>query len=144
MDLVPVGLVVPLHAVAGHVGEIVGIGGAPQADVGVHALHDGPVEAAPGLELFLAGVADELPAQFLVVVVPERHAAPQCGEADEFLAQRQRVQSKWLVPLPEGASYLGFMFARAPSAAQAESALREAHAKLRIVTAPVMHLQDGR
>jgi biotin carboxylase len=49
-----------------------------------------------------------------------------------------------LVPLPEGASYLGFMFARAPSAAQAESALREAHAKLRIVTAPVMHLQDGR
>ncbi len=49
-----------------------------------------------------------------------------------------------LVPLPEGASYLGFMFARAPSAAQAEAALREAHAKLRIVTAPVMRLQDGR
>jgi hypothetical protein len=49
-----------------------------------------------------------------------------------------------LVPLPEGASYLGFMFARAPSAVQAEAALREAHAKLRIVTAPVMRLQDGR
>jgi biotin carboxylase len=49
-----------------------------------------------------------------------------------------------LVPLPEGASYLGFMFARAPSAAQAEAALREAHAKLRIVTAPVMRLEDGR
>jgi biotin carboxylase len=48
-----------------------------------------------------------------------------------------------LVPLPEGASYLGFMFARAPSAAQAEAALREAHAKLRIVTAPLMRLLDG-
>ncbi len=42
-----------------------------------------------------------------------------------------------LVPLPEGASYLGFIFARAPSAAQAEQALRDAHACLKVVTAPV-------
>lgn len=42
-----------------------------------------------------------------------------------------------LVPLPEGSSYLGFIFARAPSAAQAEHALRQAHAKLRIVVAPL-------
>lgn len=49
-----------------------------------------------------------------------------------------------LVPLPEGASYLGFIFARAPSAAQAEAALREAHARLNIVVAPLMPLQDGR
>lgn len=49
-----------------------------------------------------------------------------------------------LVPLPEGASYLGFMFARAPTPEQAESALREAHAKLNIVVAPVMPLADER
>jgi hypothetical protein len=42
-----------------------------------------------------------------------------------------------LVPLPEGASYLGFIFARAPTAAQAEKALREAHARLDIVIAPL-------
>lgn len=42
-----------------------------------------------------------------------------------------------LVPLPEGASYLGFIFARAPTPAQAEQALREAHACLNIVIAPL-------
>ncbi len=42
-----------------------------------------------------------------------------------------------LTPWPEGASYLGFMFARAPSAELAECALRRAHAHLKIVTAPL-------
>ncbi len=45
-----------------------------------------------------------------------------------------------LVPLPEGNSYLGFIFARAPTARQAEAALREAHARLKFVTAPVFRL----
>lgn len=36
-----------------------------------------------------------------------------------------------LVPLPEGASYPGFIFARGPSPAYVEDALRQAHAKLR-------------
>lgn len=35
-----------------------------------------------------------------------------------------------LVPLPEGASYLGFVFARAGTAAEVESALRRSHAEL--------------
>ena len=39
-----------------------------------------------------------------------------------------------LVPLPEGDRYLGFMFARADSPAAVEAALRQAHARLRIVT----------
>jgi len=39
-----------------------------------------------------------------------------------------------LVPLPEGDRYLGFMFARADSPAAVESALRQAHAELRVVT----------
>jgi biotin carboxylase len=36
-----------------------------------------------------------------------------------------------LVPLPEGASYLGFIFARADTPAAVEAALREAHGRLR-------------
>jgi hypothetical protein len=36
-----------------------------------------------------------------------------------------------LVPLPEGKSYLGFIFARAASAAAVEQALRTAHSRLR-------------
>jgi hypothetical protein len=36
-----------------------------------------------------------------------------------------------LVPLPEGASYLGFNFARGPAAADVDGALRAAHARLR-------------
>ena len=42
-----------------------------------------------------------------------------------------------LVPLPEGASYLGFLFARAPTPQQAEAALRAAHRCLKIVVAPL-------
>jgi biotin carboxylase len=49
-----------------------------------------------------------------------------------------------LVPLPEGATYLGFIFAHAPTPAAAEAALRESHAKLKIVVAPVMVLEDRR
>ncbi|MBI1422650.1 MAG: ATP-grasp domain-containing protein [Gammaproteobacteria bacterium] len=48
-----------------------------------------------------------------------------------------------LVPLPEGASYLGFIFARAPDVQQAERALRDAHAKLQFVIAPIWKLDQG-
>jgi hypothetical protein len=41
-----------------------------------------------------------------------------------------------LVPLPEGARYLGFIFARAPEPAAAEAALRAAHARLRFQIGP--------
>jgi len=40
------------------------------------------------------------------------------------------VVGRPLVPLPEGSSYLGFIFARAGSPAKVESALRAAHARL--------------
>lgn len=42
-----------------------------------------------------------------------------------------------LIPLPEGASYLGFIFACAETTTQVEAALRQAHACLNIVVAPV-------
>lgn len=49
-----------------------------------------------------------------------------------------------LVPWPEGSSYLGFIFARAPTPHQAEAALRAAHACLKIITTPVWHGVDER
>ena len=49
-----------------------------------------------------------------------------CVESVEITAKlRQR-----LIPLPEGASYLGFIFARAEGPGQVEQALRDAHARL--------------
>jgi hypothetical protein len=41
-----------------------------------------------------------------------------------------------VVPLPEGASYLGFIFARGQEPAEVEAALREAHRRLHFVIAP--------
>jgi hypothetical protein len=41
-----------------------------------------------------------------------------------------------LLPLPEGASYLGFIFARAGQPAAVEAALRAAHAQLEIAILP--------
>src|SRR5487761_2157050 len=43
-----------------------------------------------------------------------------------------------IIPLPEGASYLGFIFARADDAATAEAALRAAHAELHFDIRPML------
>jgi len=43
-----------------------------------------------------------------------------------------------LVPLPEGASYLGFIFARGPSPGSVEEALRRAHQELRFLIAQAL------
>lgn len=49
-----------------------------------------------------------------------------------------------LVPWPEGSQYFGFIFSLAPTARQAELALRQAHSRLNIVVAPVWDLQQDR
>jgi biotin carboxylase len=49
-----------------------------------------------------------------------------------------------LVPLPEGASYLGFIFARGPSAESVECALRAAHAQLRFTVDPELPVVQSR
>lgn len=41
-----------------------------------------------------------------------------------------------LIPLPEGSSYLGFIFAQAPDFEQTYAALKQAHEKLKFVTQP--------
>jgi hypothetical protein len=48
------------------------------------------------------------------------------------------TEGQRLVPLPEGATYLGFLFARAESAAEVEAALRQSHAELRFHIATVL------
>jgi ATP-grasp domain-containing protein/L-aminoacid ligase-like protein len=48
-----------------------------------------------------------------------------------------------LLPLPEGASYLGFIFARAEHAAAVEDALRAAHARLECTIDPELPVLDA-
>ena len=57
---------------------------------------------------------------------------------DVFIAAREGHE---LMALPDGSSYLGFVFARAPDSATVEAALREAHACLNIVIAPMWRIQ---
>ncbi len=56
-------------------------------------------------------------------------AAEETPGVEEVIITAKAEQK--LVPLPEGASYLGFIFARAASPELVEGALRAAHAKLR-------------
>jgi hypothetical protein len=48
-----------------------------------------------------------------------------------------------LVPLPEGASYLGFIFARAARSSDVDRALRAAHARLEFQIAPELPMLRG-
>lgn len=65
-------------------------------------------------------------------------AAQKVPYIDEVVIQLREGYE--LVPWPEGSSYLGFIFARAPTPARAEAALREAHGCLNIVVAPLWKL----
>jgi len=56
--------------------------------------------------------------------------AAKAVDAVEDVVMTARVGAR-LIPLPEGASYLGFIFARAETPAEVEHALRSAHGKLR-------------
>jgi len=47
-----------------------------------------------------------------------------------------------LLALPEGASYLGFIFARAATPALAERAVRDAHARLRFTIDPLLEIMN--
>ncbi len=65
-------------------------------------------------------------------------AAQRIPYIDEVVIQLREGYE--LVPWPEGSSYLGFIFAHAPTPVQAEAALREAHSRLNIVVAPLWKL----
>jgi hypothetical protein len=71
------------------------------------------------------------------------------GEAEARAVQRVediRITAKLkqnLVPWPEGSSYLGFIFARGPSPAEVEAALREAHRRLEFVITAALPVVRG-
>jgi biotin carboxylase len=58
----------------------------------------------------------------------EARAVPQIEDVTISIPKGQEI-----VPLPEGSRYLGFIFSRASTPAEAEAALREAHHHLRFV-----------
>jgi len=62
-------------------------------------------------------------------------AAATAGIEDVIVTAKPGQQ---LLPLPEGSSYLGFIFARAGSPGEVETALRQAHAKLRFQIATAL------
>ena len=72
---------------------------------------------------FLRGVAGEAEAR----AVPGVTAIQITAKSDQLL-----------LPLPEGASYLGFIFARAETPAEVEAALRTAHGRLRFRIDPAL------
>jgi biotin carboxylase len=74
----------------------------------------------------------------MMVPIPEEGVYRGVGGVDEALRVPHvtdvRITAKpdqALRPLPEGATYLGFIFARANTAEKVEHAVREAHARLR-------------
>jgi hypothetical protein len=65
--------------------------------------------------------------------VDEALATPGIEEIHITAKVRQK-----LVPLPEGSSYLGFIFGRGHSPEFVQDALRHAHEKLRFVLTPAL------
>ena len=87
-----------------------------------------------------------------VLMIPTRH--PGTLRRVEGLMEAQRVpgvvdveiilrSGYELLPLPEGGSYLGFVFAEGESPDSVESALRRAHECLNVVVAPMWRLQPA-
>jgi biotin carboxylase len=80
---------------------------------------------------------EEVAAAVMMIPIPRRGILKNVDGLDEA-AQVEGVEEvtitakidQLLLPLPEGASYLGFIFARRPSSDEAIAAVREAHARL--------------
>ena len=65
----------------------------------------------------------------------EARAVPGIEDVRITVRQGHRLE-----PLPEGSSYLGFLFARGEAPAAVEAALREAHGRLCFEIAPELPL----
>jgi hypothetical protein len=79
----------------------------------------------------------------MMIPIPRRGVFRGVAGVDEARAVRGikdvRITAKLdqvLIPLPEGASYLGFIFARADHATEVDLALRSAHARLAFTIVP--------
>lgn len=102
----------------------------------------------PGLEaLILRHAAGRRPGEIelrnraagvMMIPIPREGIYAGAGGIDEAAAVRwideaiiTAKEGQRLIPLPEGHTYLGFIFASAPSAEEVENALRHAHSQLR-------------
>ncbi len=94
----------------------------------------------------VAGIVMPTPAAGVMMIpIPREGIYVAVGGLDEARATRNiedvlitAKQGQKLVPLPEGNSYLGFIFARGDSPDEVENALRVSHAKLRFEIATVL------
>ena len=111
-------------------------GGVPYEELILrHAVGEDP-GAAP-LEVPASGVMMiPIPKAGMYESVEGVEAASAVAGIEEVIVTAQSGQE--LVPLPEGASYLGFIFARAESPDRVEVALREAHRNLNFQIATVL------
>ena len=83
----------------------------------------------------------------MMIPIPEAGLLKEvtgCAEAEAVpLIEQVEITAKLhypLVPLPEGDSYLGFIFARGETAVAVETALRQAHSKLHFEITPQIPL----
>ena len=67
--------------------------------------------------------------------------AREADEVEDIVITAHITQE--LIPPPEGASYLGFIFSRALTIERAEAALREAHRRLEFIIDPVASEADS-
>jgi biotin carboxylase len=81
---------------------------------------DGPASGVMMIPIPQAGIYESVDGVDRATAVPE---------IEDVIVTAQPGQE--LIPLPEGASYLGFIFARGKSPAEVEAALRRSHAQLR-------------
>jgi ATP-grasp domain/L-amino acid ligase C-terminal domain 2/ATP-grasp N-terminal domain len=80
-----------------------------------------------------------IPRKGVLKGVRGEEAARQVRHVEDVIITAKPDQR--LEPLPEAGSYLGFIFARAPIAADAEAAVRDAHGRLAFVVDPAIDLR---
>jgi biotin carboxylase len=99
------------------------------------------------LDQTASGVMDQTASGVMMIPIPEAGLLRAVHGRDEAeavpLIEEVTLTAKLnypLVPLPEGDSYLGFIFARGETPAAVEAALRQAHARLRFQIDPLLTL----
>ena len=96
-------------------------------------------EAASGVMMIPVPTAGVLPG---VLEAVRGEAAALAVPGIEDIRITAKLKQK-LVPWPEGASYLGFIFARGRTPGEVEAALREAHRRLAFVITPNLPVIKG-
>jgi biotin carboxylase len=148
----------PIHAecrVNGRGVYVLEVAARPIGGLCAKALHFEHAGATIGFEEFLLRQAlgeamtpwQREPAASAVMMIPiPRSGVYRRVEGVEFATQVDGVDAvqitakadQQLLALPEGASYLGFIFARAATPDAAERAVRDAHARLRFTIDPLL------